>query len=304
MSFKILKPSSVEKWVEDALYWINLNIESPAPYEATDSLDNEMKMIGGINLSLLPRQLQEKITVTLQDAIPLKKRQSMDELNPSLGMVRKYKNDITTTIADLIDKQALSFTRGIFYGFSLEGFFNDTLLNIANINEHDFYVTWKNGTPEILRYFLGKLGAWISSLPNESNKKPIHIRTPLALEEVWAFKGYVYKFEYKNQPPYSLEEEELLILENYDQERQKFEKLKRRYKSEIVERESYQRERIPEEVRIAVWRRDGGKCVRCGSREKLEYDHIVPVSKGGSNTARNIELLCESCNRKKSNNIE
>ena len=64
------------------------------------------------------------------------------------------------------------------------------------------------------------------------------------------------------------------------------------------------RERIPEEVRIAVWRRDGGKCARCGSRERLEYNHIVPVSKGGSNTARNIELLCESCNRKKSNNIE
>ncbi|HAM96004.1 TPA: HNH endonuclease, partial [Candidatus Azambacteria bacterium] len=28
-----------------------------------------------------------------------------------------------------------------------------------------------------------------------------------------------------------------------------------------------------------------------------------PVSKGGSTTARNIELLCESCNRKKSDKI-
>lgn len=63
------------------------------------------------------------------------------------------------------------------------------------------------------------------------------------------------------------------------------------------------RERIPEIVRHEVWRRDEGKCVSCGSREKLEFDHIIPVSKGGSNTARNIELLCESCNRKKSNKI-
>jgi 5-methylcytosine-specific restriction endonuclease McrA len=39
--------------------------------------------------------------------------------------------------------------------------------------------------------------------------------------------------------------------------------------------------------------------VDCGSRERLEYDHIIPVSKGGSNTARNIELRCESCNRRK-----
>jgi HNH endonuclease len=64
------------------------------------------------------------------------------------------------------------------------------------------------------------------------------------------------------------------------------------------------RERIPEQVRIEVWRRDDGKCVRCGSRVKLEFDHIVPVSRGGGNTARNIELLCEKCNRAKSNHIE
>jgi len=57
-------------------------------------------------------------------------------------------------------------------------------------------------------------------------------------------------------------------------------------------------------VRIAVWRRDEGKCAKCGSRENLEYDHIIPISKGGSNTVRNIELLCEECNRKKRDNIE
>ncbi len=59
------------------------------------------------------------------------------------------------------------------------------------------------------------------------------------------------------------------------------------------------REAISERVRHEVWRRDGAQCVDCGSRERLEFDHIIPVSKGGSGTARNIELRCESCNRKK-----
>jgi hypothetical protein len=59
------------------------------------------------------------------------------------------------------------------------------------------------------------------------------------------------------------------------------------------------REPIPERVRHEVWRRDEGRCVDCGSRERLEFDHIVPFSKGGSNTARNLELRCESCNRTK-----
>lgn len=61
---------------------------------------------------------------------------------------------------------------------------------------------------------------------------------------------------------------------------------------------------IPSEVRREVWRRDLGQCAKCGSRVNLEYDHIVPVSKGGSNTTRNVELLCESCNRSKSDSIE
>jgi len=60
---------------------------------------------------------------------------------------------------------------------------------------------------------------------------------------------------------------------------------------------------IPDDVKMFVWKRDQGKCVKCGSQINLEFDHIIPVSKGGSNTARNIQLLCESCNRKKSNNI-
>lgn len=60
---------------------------------------------------------------------------------------------------------------------------------------------------------------------------------------------------------------------------------------------------IPTNVKREVWRRDQGRCAKCESRDSLEYDHIIPVSKGGSNTARNIELLCQLCNRKKSADI-
>jgi hypothetical protein len=60
-----------------------------------------------------------------------------------------------------------------------------------------------------------------------------------------------------------------------------------------------QREHIPDSVRLFVWQRDNGKCIQCGSRKNLEFDHIIPVVKGGSNTERNIRLLCETCNRQK-----
>ncbi len=56
---------------------------------------------------------------------------------------------------------------------------------------------------------------------------------------------------------------------------------------------------IPKSVQTDVWRRDGGRCTECGSKEFLEFDHVIPLAKGGANTARNIQLLCQSCNRRK-----
>ena len=60
---------------------------------------------------------------------------------------------------------------------------------------------------------------------------------------------------------------------------------------------------ISQDVKDRVWNRDGGKCVQCGSNENLEFDHIIPFSKGGANTYRNIQLLCQPCNRSKSDSI-
>jgi 5-methylcytosine-specific restriction endonuclease McrA len=67
--------------------------------------------------------------------------------------------------------------------------------------------------------------------------------------------------------------------------------------------ESRSRAPIPDEVKVFVWRRDGGRCVRCGGNQRLEFDHVIPVSLGGANTARNLQILCEGCNRSKGSAI-
>ena len=63
-----------------------------------------------------------------------------------------------------------------------------------------------------------------------------------------------------------------------------------------AEESRFVREPIPDDVKIFVWQRDRGQCVRCGTNANLEFDHIIPVSMGGSTTARNVQLLCSSCN--------
>lgn len=60
---------------------------------------------------------------------------------------------------------------------------------------------------------------------------------------------------------------------------------------------------IPGSIKKIVWDRDEGKCVICGSTNNLEFDHEIPFSKGGSNSTSNIRILCQSCNRKKYDNI-
>jgi len=62
---------------------------------------------------------------------------------------------------------------------------------------------------------------------------------------------------------------------------------------------------IPTWVKLEVWKRDGGKCSKCGETDDLHFDHIIPFSNGGSsNTPENIQLLCGRHNIQKRDKIE
>lgn len=128
----------------------------------------------------------------------------------------------------------------------------------------------------------------------------VHNRGFLGPDGGWLLGNSLWEFSDREYGP-TLDELKLLLLDAADNDRRKFERLRRKFQD--VPNEKPKRVTIPERVRIFVWRRDEGKCVECGSKERLEYDHIIPVSKGGSNTERNVQLLCEVCNRNKSDHI-
>lgn len=120
-----------------------------------------------------------------------------------------------------------------------------------------------------------------------------------ALGFLWLYDENVYK------APTDLKPSDVLVLIKaltLEQEK-KFTRLRKLVELAETIDKVVRRDPIPEDVQLFVWQRDKGRCVKCGNNENLEYDHIIPVSKGGANTARNIQLLCEGCNRSKHNKI-
>jgi hypothetical protein len=133
-------------------------------------------------------------------------------------------------------------------------------------------------------------------------------RSLYSFEKLGKLDGFFYTFDekiYRATVDYDSEEAELLIKEKEYKRKARFNKLKKAIElyEKLEASEEISREPIPETVKIFVWRRDDGKCVKCGSKSDLEFDHIIPVSKGGSSTERNIQLLCVKCNREKSDKI-
>lgn len=49
---------------------------------------------------------------------------------------------------------------------------------------------------------------------------------------------------------------------------------------------------IPDAVKRMVWVRDQGRCVACGSTNDLQFDHVIPYSKGGGSSEQNLQILC------------
>jgi hypothetical protein len=62
---------------------------------------------------------------------------------------------------------------------------------------------------------------------------------------------------------------------------------------------------IPSWVKVEVWKRDAGKCTKCGATDELHFDHILPYSKGGTSIRpENVQLLCARHNLEKHAKIE
>lgn len=67
--------------------------------------------------------------------------------------------------------------------------------------------------------------------------------------------------------------------------------------------------KINNNLRYKIFKRDRYKCCYCGNSPAIDeniilhIDHIIPISKNGSNSEDNLQTLCSTCNLKKSNKL-
>ena len=57
-------------------------------------------------------------------------------------------------------------------------------------------------------------------------------------------------------------------------------------------------------VRDRILEKCNHKCCHCGTKEKLQVDHIIPLSRGGRHDEENMQILCQLCNLKKGKGID
>lgn len=89
----------------------------------------------------------------------------------------------------------------------------------------------------------------------------------------------------------------------------KKEKAKRKQLERIAKIEHVKKRRTEfangrSDLMLALIERDGYQCKNCDSQENLSIDHIIPLSRGGSDELSNLRILCKSCNSSKGDRYE
>ncbi len=125
-------------------------------------------------------------------------------------------------------------------------------------------------------------------------------------ERLWLFRDDIYAAA---REPRASEREEVLLrikalhFQTSDSLKRLREQVANFEAVESLTKNRTSRQPIPDDVKLLVWTRDGGVCVKCGASKELHFDHIIPLSRGGGDQAENIQLLCRACNLAKSTRL-
>ena len=133
-----------------------------------------------------------------------------------------------------------------------------------------------------------------AELIEQQNATPVHLGVVNATQ-YWMYQT---QFWYSTSPDLTPKDVFALIEAGRHRDNRQLERAKAVVFQEFQD-PAPSRKAISDAVKAEVWKRDGGRCVECGSKEQLNFDHVIPVALGGSNESANLQVLCSTCNRNK-----
>lgn len=108
------------------------------------------------------------------------------------------------------------------------------------------------------------------------------------------------KEKYKNNPEYR---EKIISRNSLNSKKESYKENKR---IAVIRRRVKEKEApntLTKNEWVEILEKYNYKCAYCGEKNKLEVDHIIPVSKGGGTTKENVVPACRSCNSRKGNSV-
>lgn len=167
--------------------------------------------------------------------------------------------------------------------------------------KHEIIIPIKDSNLNIDEHITEQSYKIIGNFTESSQEEPLLIASNLHTyqDQYWLYQGNYYK----DTDRLTAAEVKALIVSRTKMKRARINRAVTIANAPETPIDEQRRGYIAEDIRLLVWERDGGKCVKCGARHELQFDHIIPFSLGGGSTEHNLQILCGSCNRAKSNSV-
>lgn len=160
---------------------------------------------------------------------------------------------------------------------------------------------WKKAVPAMLTigrktYRVGRLtSADFAGIQNRQMEYPMAVTT-IEGRKYWQFQNRYYW----DDEGLRAEQVHALLVTRVQRRQRQIENAQATVAMGGTPRTATVRKAISDDAKQYIWARDEGRCRNCGATEELQFDHIIPLAKGGSHNADNLQVLCGPCNRAKS----
>jgi hypothetical protein len=168
------------------------------------------------------------------------------------------------------------------------------------------YGTFSMGKGYVRLQVGGQIVDFGSVIPKEFRELQVAQQEyPLRLPKIGERRYWQFQYRiYWESEDLDADEVYALLVSKQQRERARIERAKAMVAMDMQPQDQAQRrDVIPDDVKQLVWLRDGGRCRHCGAQAELQFDHVIPVTMGGSSNPENPQILCGSCNRRKSTGL-